>query len=118
LSHLDFRTPIIHALKAIEIVEKARHRIPRELASHSFFGAYDIWRYHAVFDVKLCDQCMAHAKTHFFVGTQLRTTFEYLEIANADEIDAKVHPHCRCTLHRVTDPVEYFHACHQLGIEL
>ena len=107
---------LLSCVSAVQAVESLK-RIPPELRL-SFFGAYDIWRYHAVFDKRLCNDCMAHAKTHFFIGTELRTSFEYLAITDADTIDANVHPHCRCTLHRVTDPVEYFHACHHVGIEL
>lgn len=95
-------------INVVEVVEAVK-RVPPD-SKQSFFGMYDIWRYHAKFDIKLCDDCLMHADTHYFVGKYLRGLFQYLEIQDQDTIDVKVHPNCRCTLHRVTDPAEYIMA--------
>ena len=92
-------------LKAVEAV-KAYQRIPEDYEK-TFFSLYDVWRYHAVFDVKLCDTCMNHALTFYFVGSHLRGLFEHLKIVDENVIAVNVHPNCRCELHRITDPAEY-----------
>lgn len=97
-----------NSLQIINVIEvvKAVQRVPSG-AKKTFFGMYDLWRYHAVFDVKLCDRCMRYAETYYYVGKWLRGLFPYLEITGEDTIKVNLHPHCRCELHRITDPAEY-----------
>jgi len=102
MSHLDFRTPVIRAVEAVKAVQ----RIPEDSA-HSFFGMEDIWHYIPVWDERLCDRCLKHARNEYYVGRHLRAIMPYLEIANENRIDANIHPNCRCYLTRVTDPMEY-----------
>lgn len=89
------------------IVIDAMKRKPEEYERQSFFGEYDLWHYIPIFDKKLCDRCLMHARTEYFVGTYLRGLFPYLEIVDANIINANVHPNCRCILTRITDAAEY-----------
>lgn len=105
---------MISAVQAV-ITTEAVKRKPSKYKVTSFFGSYDFWRYHAVFDKKLCQTCMDYAKTQYFVGSHLRARFQYLEIENVNMIKVKVHPHCRCELHRITDPAEYLMVLNLFG---
>lgn len=97
---------VLEVVQAVRVVD-ALKRKPKEFKTVSFFGEYDVWRYHAVFDKKLCDKCLKHAETFYFIGKYLRGLFEHLEIKDINTILVKEHPHCRCELHRITDPAEY-----------
>jgi hypothetical protein len=94
-------------VKAAQIVD-AVQRKPEELRRQSFFGEYDLWLYVAVYDEVLCEKCLAYARMDVFRGTELVRTFKYLEIRDADLIDVKVHPHCRCYLLRIINVERYF----------
>lgn len=93
---------VLQAVQAVQNVEAvdSLKRIPPEYRQ-SFFGEYDLWLYVPVYDDKLCPKCEAHAFTQVFRGTELRSTFKYLEIADEDKIFANVHPNCRCELYRI-----------------
>ena len=114
MSHLDFRTPVIRAVQAVQLVEKARHRIPRELQGQSFFGAYDIWRYEGIADNKLCERCLnfflrGPKGSPYYLGNELRVNFPDLEIETVNLIMPNVHPNCRCKLHRIIASHEYLY---------
>ena len=120
MSHLWFRTPIIRAVQAVQVVEKARRRIPEEYKDHSFFGQYDIWRYEGIADQKLCERCLnffLHGPkgSPYYVGTELRVNFPDLEIEGVNLIMPVVHPNCRCKLHRVTSSHEYLAVLEHYG---
>lgn len=76
----------------------------------TFFGEEDIWHYIPVWDEKLCDECLKHARDEYFVGKRLRAKMPYLEIVDEDTLAAKIHQHCRCLLTRVTNLIEYIEA--------
>ena len=95
----------VTATRAVQAFD-AFKRIPEEYRQ-TFFGFYDIWKYIPIFDVKLCPDCLMYAETVYYVGTYLRGLFKHLEIVDKNTINANVHPHCRCELQRVTDPMEY-----------
>jgi hypothetical protein len=42
-----------------------------------------------------------------FTGDELLAIFPYLEIGDENTILAWVHPHCRCILIRISDPLVY-----------
>jgi len=89
----------------VQAVE-ALKRIPTEYRQ-SFFGRYDIWRYEGIADNVLCDDCLKHLLDLYLLGNELRSRFEYLKIMSANLIEPRVHPNCRCRLHRVTKSHEY-----------
>jgi len=96
----------VEMVQVVEAVEEAKTRIPPEY-HQSFYGEYDLWLYVAVYDEVLCPKCRAFAQQKVFKGSELRSKFEYHEIADEDRILAKVHPHCRCELYRIIDPKRY-----------
>lgn len=100
---------LVSVARAAHLVDSFTRK-PEEFEKVSFFGLEDIWRYNAVWDVKLCDRCLRYARSEYYVGRHLRGIFEYLEIVDEDVIHVRVHPHCRCYLSRVTDPREYIWA--------
>ena len=106
---------MIRAVAAVQVVEKARHRIPRELQGQSFFGQYDVWRYEGIADQKLCERCLKHVLQFYFLGNELRVNFPDLEIEGANLIMPNVHPNCRCELHRVTESHEYLEVLEHYG---
>ena len=89
-------------------------RVPPD-ARQSFFGAYDVWRYEGIADTKLCEDCLKHLLDAYFLGNELRAKFKYLEIMSADLIEPRIHPHCRCKLHRVTKSHEYLAVLQHYG---
>lgn len=91
-------------MKAVDAVR----RISEELRKHSFFGSYDLWKYEPHYDIKLCEKCFNHALTKYRIGNHLRATFKYLVIIDANTIEVREHPNCRCLLRRVTSAEEYF----------
>lgn len=98
---------MLNAIKAVQIVTAAKQRKPSEYKTTTFFGRYDFWVYLPIYDEKLCHKCEAHAKTLFFKGSQLRSTFPWLEIVDENTINVKVHINCRCELLRVTTFEQY-----------
>lgn len=96
---------VVEAVRAVELY-RAVQRIPEEYKT-SFFGAYDIWHYIPIFDRKLCDRCLMHAETEYFVGRHLRGLFPYLKIKDENTIEVNEHLNCRCKVSRITDPHEY-----------
>jgi hypothetical protein len=108
----DSRSLLIDAVQAVTEVEayldwEATQRIPRALAGgQTFFGEYDYWILTAVLDDRTCYSCNVLDKITF-TGLELRTAFRYLDIIGPDLILARVHPHCRCVLVRVTNPIDY-----------
>jgi hypothetical protein len=106
----------LQAVRAVEavIAVDALKRKPREFRRQSFFGEYDLWLYIPVYDERLCPECLGHSRWKVFRGTELRSTFEYLEISDDDRIIVKVHPHCRCELYRIITPERYFRLLEEL----
>lgn len=100
---------VMEAIQSVNCVEAvdAITRIPEAYRKQSFFGFYDIWKYIPKFDRKLCPKCLQNATEVYYVGTFLRGLFPYLEIIDENTIAVNEHPHCRCILTRVTDPLEY-----------
>ena len=105
----------VEIVQIVEVVEEARKRIPDEY-KQSFFGAYDLWLYVAVYDEVLCQKCWGYARQQVFQGSELVSKFEYLRIVDDDKIEAKVHPHCRCELYRIIDPERYLRWLEKLEI--
>ena len=67
----------------------------------TFFSSQDVWVFIPSWDAKQCDACGEIALgVPEHTGDSLRGTFPYLEIRDADTIDALVHPNCRCILVR------------------
>lgn len=97
---------VLGVVKAVDAIK----RISEELKAHSFFGRYDLWRYEGKYDLKICGKCLDFALNPYYIGTELRRKdrFPYLVIIDANTIEVRVHPHCRCRLHRVTRSWEYF----------
>ena len=87
-------------------LKEAKSRIPTELRQkgmwQTFFSTIDQWLMHMVFDDRTCDVCFGHQDE--YAGSELRSTFPYLEIQDEMLIYAHVHPHCRCYLVRVPRP--------------
>jgi len=100
MSHLIPMIQAVHALDAFK-------RKPEEFKQYSFFGKYDLWSYTGIYDLKLCERCLAHVLKTYFMGEELRIAFPYLKIVGANKILPKEHPHCRCELTRVTNIIEY-----------
>ena len=89
-------------------------RIP-EGSTQSFFGRYDVWRYQGIADMSLCEDCLAHVLDVYYLGTELRAEFKYLQIIEDNLIEPRVHPNCRCLLHRVTSSHEYLAVLEHYG---
>ena len=86
---------------------EATGRIPRALVgTQTFFGEHDYWLFTAVLDDLTCFSCNV-LDSISFVGLELRSSFRYLVVQGPDLILARVHPHCRCVLVRVTNPMDY-----------
>jgi hypothetical protein len=77
----------------------------------SFFSKHDWWFFQAITDDRTCYPCNSQDKVTFN-GDELLGVFPWLEIGNEDTIFAWVHPHCRCILIRISDPLDY------LGLDL
>lgn len=92
---------LIQITRAVQAVIDASW-IPQSLRGKAtFFGQEDLWIFIPHWDVKLCEECAEFAAgVPFIPGRQLRGTFPYLEIQDADTIAANVHPNCRCELVR------------------
>lgn len=88
------------------LLREAKSRIPTSMRQkgmwQTFFSTLDQWLMHMVFDERTCDVCFAHQDE--YAGSELRSTFPYLEIEDESLIYAKVHPHCRCYLVRSPRP--------------
>lgn len=89
-------------LKAVKRIQAADKRwIPEELTGTRYFSVEDLWIYIPHYDVKLCDECAEFALgIPYIPGSQLRSTFPWLEIKDENTIAANVHPNCRCELVR------------------
>ena len=75
--------------------------IPEELQGTRFFSSEDIWVFIPSWDAKQCDECGEYALgIPFMAGSQLRSSFPYLDIVDENKINANVHPRCRCVLTR------------------
>jgi hypothetical protein len=77
----------------------------------SYFSEHDWWYFQAISDDRTCWDCNGWDKTTF-TGEELLSVFPYLEIGDENTILAWVHPHCRCILIRISDPLDY------LGLDL
>jgi len=96
---------VIQAVQAVQAVD-ALKRKPEGYETQSFFGQYDLWQFIAITDDRTCDVCM-DKDTRFYTGNELRTEFMDLMIEDGDTILARVHPNCRCELHRIIEPTHY-----------
>jgi len=72
----------------------------------TFFGSMDIWYYLAINDNDTCTACLM-LNQGVYMGIDLRKLFPFLEVINDDQILPRVHPNCRCTMLRITDPRDY-----------
>ena len=97
---------IVQVVRAVQAVD-AFKRKPEKYIVYSFFGKFDLWRYKAIADKKLCERCLDHATETYFMGNKLRAVFPYLKIVGANKVLPNVHPYCRCELTRVTNIIEY-----------
>ena len=90
------------ATKAVQIVQLAEKRwLPEETPQAiTYFSVNDEWAYWAEMDNKVCMDCLEN-EFSIILGSELRSKFPYLEVTGIDSILAKVHPNCRCKLHRV-----------------
>lgn len=96
---LESLSEILEVLPILEMLEASR--IPPDLRGRiTFFSANDFWFYIAVMDGVTCQKCKPN-NGDIFTGDELRTEFQYLEIVDEDTIYVKLHPNCRCILHRV-----------------
>ena len=96
---------LIEAIHAVELV-KAIKRIPDELRGHSFFSQFDLWQYEVITDDKTCSPCL-DLDTRFYYGDELRGEFFFMQVIDANTIEAHIHPNCRCVLNRITEPDIY-----------
>lgn len=90
-------------LNLIEIVQavEATTRIPTDTpAVITYFSKKDDWIFTAVFDSKVCDDCLQY-EHETFTGDMLRSLFPYLEIKDLETIMVNAHPGCRCRLERI-----------------
>jgi hypothetical protein len=85
--------------------QEAQARIPSWLRGNTFFSERDFWVFTAVMDDRTCFHCNILDKV-LFTGLELRLAFPYLEIIDVKTVLARVHPHCRCILTRVTNPLD------------
>lgn len=114
LSLFQIDPAIIDAVDAVLSVQKqlalegAIQRIPDGLRGNSFFGEFDLWLYQTIEpdDNRICFNCRVLDKITW-TGLELRLAFPYLEIIDTNTILVYVHPNCRCTLTRITDPLAY-----------
>lgn len=81
---------------------EALKRIPVWLSSVTYFGLYDWWGYYKSYHPHMCHLCDFYGDIYLFNGTDLRLTFPRLTIIDENTIDPNVHPHCGCSLSRVT----------------
>jgi len=103
----------IDAVRAVEAVQEQTEwetikRIPDDLKGTSFFGEFDIWLFQTIepADERICFACNVLDKI-IFTGMELRAAFPWMMIVHANLILALVHPNCRCTLTRITNPLDY-----------
>jgi hypothetical protein len=102
----------VEAVEAVLAVEEyldwegATQRIPVDLRGQTFFGEFDFWLYTAIDDDKTCWMCKVRDKI-IWTGLELRSSFPWLQIVDANTIMAKTHPHCRCPLTRITSLADY-----------
>lgn len=95
-------TRTLEIQKAWQFLESLRY-IPTELKGITFFGLHDWWIYHKSYHPNMCRLCDFYGDMGFFNGTDLRRTFPRLTIDDEDTIEPNVHPHCGCSLSRVTE---------------
>ncbi len=88
-------------IQVVKAVQEAKKRIdiavPKAI---TFFSQHDEWVFTAVYDNKVCHDCLQH-EHHIYNGDMLRALFPDLEIQGLEKILPKVHPNCRCRLDRV-----------------
>ena len=90
------------ALEAVQIVKavKARKIGIEAPAAITFFSVNDEWVYTAVYDNRVCDDCLQYEHETFF-GNDVRAMFPEWEVVDLERIDVHVHPNCRCHLDRI-----------------
>ena len=98
---------LLQAVQAVKAVD-ALKRKPEGYETQSFFGQYDLWQFTAITDDRTCEVCM-DKDTRFYMGNELRLEFQDMLLlpSNPDTILARVHPNCRCELHRITSFEHY-----------
>lgn len=96
---------LLQAVQAAKAVD-ALKRKPEGYELQTFFGQYDLWQFTAITDDRTCAECM-DKDTRFYNGNELRSEFMDLLIEDGDTILARVHPNCRCELHRIIEPTHY-----------
>ena len=97
-------TQLSQIVEAVQAYEKQWK--PKDLDKTTFFGSFDIWYYMGISDDATCTACLMLNQS-ILTGIDLRLLFPYLEIVNDDQILPHVHPNCRCTMLRITDPRDY-----------
>jgi hypothetical protein len=94
---------MISAVRAVAAIKRIdREQYPETV---TFFSEKDQWIFNAVSDIRVCELCLSFEDIGIFSGDLLRTFFPYLEIVDVDEIEANVHPNCRCMLKRIINPL-------------
>jgi len=94
--HLQRTTEIQRVYRQVEALKRVPTDTPARI---TFFSVHDEWVFTAVFDNRVCLDCLAF-ENQTFTGNTLRAKFPYLEIADLETIIPNVHPHCRCRLER------------------
>jgi hypothetical protein len=90
---------IVGAVEAAKVVDEAKRRIPDELRGLTFYGEYDEWMFLSSGHPHMCADCASY-EGDIYWGTELRSTFPYHTILDANTIAASVHPNCSCLLLR------------------
>lgn len=97
---------LVEAVEAVEttVTWDAKKRIPEKYYGVvTFFSDYDLWRWEAIMDDRICPTCSFYERVHYFViGSKVRLLFPYLEILDENTIKPNAHQHCRCLLHRAS----------------
>lgn len=100
-SELDELLGLIALIDVAELVEASRRKPVGIYGNLTFYGADDEWLFLAYHTDNTCDNC-ASMDEDTYGGYELRQLFKWHIIVDENTIYARVHPHCGCTLTRVT----------------
>jgi hypothetical protein len=99
---------LIELVDAAELIESSKRK-PAMYGNLTFYGGDDQWLFQAYHTAPAatnrfkgsCDECRSYDGETFY-GNDLRGFFRWHIIVDENNIYAKVHPHCNCSLTRLT----------------
>jgi hypothetical protein len=77
-------------------------RIPSNLSAVTYFSQHDWWGFQKSNSPHMCHVCDFFGDIYLFNGTDIRGTFPRLTIIDENTIEPNVHPHCGCSLVRLS----------------